>query len=389
MEVKAESKKWIKTLILDPNSELYLCKNISKIQKELKRYGKTVSKEDIRGFISSQRSFGQLTSNYSRHRIGQVGKSFDAPAVYFKVCHSDICVLSRKRNYNTRKTLILSFIDGLSGYALIENVASTSAKHIVPAFNALFNRCKWLPADRKTLIVDAGVEYTSNEMKKWCIDNNVKLNVIRHRAIRGSKGSGIAENLNRRLRRVLESLMVETNVPKSFDDKIKLAEKMLNNEKRSSLDNMSAREVLLTQDARYIVNLKRSMKFRRQKWLRIERVKGQTIKLWAIVRIKVYSDKKVFSKKESYGLVSKNMYIVIGYEKRDSVYYYRLGNLWSLKPIANCTYSSAELNTTDLSYEMACYEESLIGLTFVKKINRYSEYFNDYAQCMFIGHDLI
>ena len=148
---------------------------------------------------------------------------------------------------------------------------------------------------------------------------------------------------------------------------------------------MSPREIVLNQDPRYIVNLRFSKRISKRKYLRTEMFDEKKIDIFSVVRVVMFRKKEKFSK-ESYGVYSNSLYVVIGREIVNNVYYYRLGYLWTLKPVANVTYSSAKLKVTSLSFEEACYKQSLVIKNVKRKLNNgYIEFTNDYLDIVFIG----
>ena len=374
----------LKRLLLRKSSNLYMVKNIETIKKELVDLGMDISRKKIQSFLLSMRSNGQMLNNNSRRKIGQVSRSFILLPCYFRVMHSDILYLSNSRKYGTQKRLIVSLIDGLSGFAYLENVKSTSSNHIVAAFRNIFNRSSFIPEGWKRLIVDFGSEYISSSFKHFCFENKIILNYVNHRIARGSKGSGVAEVLNRRVRKVIESLVIEeSNL--SFSNLLRETERILNIEPLGILNGMSAIDVVRYQDPRYIVLLKSSNRLRRRKWLRKEIENDKKIPMFSIVRIKVFKDKK-FGYKESYGIHSKDMYVIIGFEMYNSVCYYKLGYLFSLLPIGSATYSSREIIVLGITYAFACYKQSLIDVKLKKKLSSdLVEYEIKYTKKCFIG----
>ena len=376
----------LKRLLLRKSSDLYMCKNVAIIKKELSTLGIDIDEGKIRSFLLSMKSNGQMLNNSSREKIAQVSRSFILLPCYFRVLHSDIMYLSKNRHYNTRKRLIVTLIDSLSGYAYLESVASTNAKHIVSAFERIFNRSNFLPKGWKRLIVDNGSEYISGLFKQFCFDKKIVLNYVNHRVGRYSKGSGVAENYNRKLRNVIESLKIEEK-EQSFENLLLKAERILNAQKLPILDGMSPIEVIRTQDPRYIVSLKSSKRLRRRKWLRNEIYKKKKIDMFSVVRIKIFKDKS-FAYKESYGIHTKDLFVVIDCELYNSVWYYKLGFLYTLLPIGNCSYSSEEITVVGISYAYACYKQSLVDIKLEKKLmNGLIEYKIKYCDKHFIGSD--
>ena len=77
-----------------------------------------------------------------------------------------------------------------------------------------------------------------------------------------------------------------------------------------------------------------------------------------MVRILKFKDKEMF-KKESYGSLSELMFVVLDYDLSHFITYYRLGNLLTLQPMFNSTFSIHELKVSKLSYAFACYQAQL------------------------------
>ena len=374
----------LKRLLLSKTSNLYLTKNIGTIKKELVNLGMNISRKKIRSFLLSMRSNGQMLNNDSRRKVGQVSRSFILLPCYFRVMHSDILYLSNNRKYGTKKRLIVSLIDGLSGFVYLENVQSTSSNHIVAAFRNIFSRSTYIPVGWKRLVVDLGSEYISSSFKQFCFENKIIINYVNHRVGRGSKGTGVAEALNRRVRKVIESLILEESNLR-FSNLLQETERILNIERLAILNGMSPIEVVQTQDPRYIVLLKSSNRLRRRKWLRKEIENDKKIPIFSIVRIKVFKDKK-FGYKESYGIHTKDMYVIIGSEMYNSVRYYKLGYLFSLLPLGSATYSSREITVLGITYAFACYNQSLIDVKLKNKLlNGLVEYEIKYNKKCFIG----
>ena len=342
--------------------------NVREIRKQLWKYGIDIRSEKIKSFLLSQRSSGQIIQHGYRRRINEVSRQFEGEPRYFATFHSDICFINPKYALNAKKRLVITVICQISGYAYIENVASTGSKDILKAMENIFKRAKYIDKNlMKIMIVDQGIEYTSKAMQEWCKMHNIKINYVRFREGRGGKGAVLAENFNRRLRRTIQSIIVEKQ-EKNFDEVVRLAETTLNNEKKPSMSGLSAFEIVTSQDPRYIVLLKQSKRISKRKLLRQEIAKGQTLRKFDVVRIRLFKDKNLFHK-ESYGSLSDKLYIVTEVKMNDLVFYYKLGCIWTLENIGDGSYSSAELVLTGLSYGKACYVESLRNVTVVNELN--------------------
>ena len=292
----------LKRAILEKNSPVFLSKNIKKIKQYLWQNGKDVSENEIKSYLTTQKSHSQINSNISRRKIAEVGKSFNNAQQYGRNWHTDIIVLSSNRKYNSRKRLILTLVESLSNYVYLELINDSKAETVIKAFDRMFARCKFVAKGWKTLIGDLGSEYRNNKVKEWAKLNSVKISLVKYRPERGSKGSGKAEVQNKRIRRILESIVLE-KPELSMEEKIKLCEETLNSEKQSVLENMSANTVVFSQDPRYIAMVHESQKLSTRKYLREAVFKGKKLKMYDIVRVKVTNAKHIW-KKESYGSFS-------------------------------------------------------------------------------------
>ena len=113
----------------------------------------------------------------------------------------------------------------------------------------------------------------------------------------------------------------------------------------------------------------------------------ENIELHSIVKIKTFTDKQIFEKKESYGVISDGLYIVMDIVNNDFVNYYKIASLFSLKPIANCSYTYNELVVVPISYARACYVESIrnVGPTLRVLPNKMIEYKTKNDDTIFVG----
>lgn len=373
----------LKELLKNKNSPLFLSKNINRIKRYLYENGIHIEKRAIKGILASVKSNSQITNNSSRRKTAEIGKIFETSQQFGRILHSDILVLSKLRKYRTNKYLILTLVDGLSNYILLDLLSNNKAETVINSLNGMIERTAWLPKGKKTIITDMAREYRGNVAKNWAKLNNVKFSMVRYRLYRKSKGSTPAERANRRIRKVLESLVTEKG-DMNFDALIKLCERTLNNEFQPIL-KMSALSTVKTQDPRYVSLLKISTKFSKRKYLRNEAFNVKPIALYSIVRIKRFKDKELISK-ESYGMYSESLFLIIAVEESNLVNYYRLGTLFKLEPLGKCTYSSAELLLTDLSYSKACYIQSTENMKVIRKLgNGLIEFSPFFDSVVFLG----
>ena len=356
MEEKSTKGKFsiLRRALEDKDSEIYLSKNANHVTKYLNSKGIPIRKSEVKNYMLVQKSASQLAKNTSRRKIRETSKSFSLKHEFFYSLFSDIIVLSRKRQYNTNDYLIITLGDCLSNFVMIENIASTKAKHVIPAFDRMINRCPYLPK-KSILFIDNGVEYRSNAFLQYAKEHGMKMNFIKYRPEVGSRGSPQAEVMNRKLRLSIESSLMESSEKKNLKSVLKTIENTANAMPQSILNGISANEALL-HDAKYISLLKASNRFTKRKFLRKELNNNQQLAKYCIVKIKKNNDKDIFTK-ESYGSLSTGMFIILKVDIQNFVPYYTLGSLFSLKEIPDISYSGAELQLIDVSYAMACYLE--------------------------------
>ena len=363
--MEKNTRNILERALLDENSTIYLCKNIKTIKKYLKLKNIDLDENQIKEFLLTQKSSSQITTNTSRRKIAEISKGFFGQQSFFSQIHTDICVLSKKRPYFTKDYLILLVIELLSNYVFLEIVKSTSFKYISEAFRNIFKRSSYLPEKCRVIVSDRGIEYKSLGFQELMKKLGIKMNFVNSRPIRLSKGSGIAERANRRLRRHLEAILEESEVRKKpLGDVIKMVENIMNRESQTALNGLSSLDAL-AHSAKYISMVRSSLRFSRRKYRKQEMMRNRNISLYSIVRIKHFNDKKAFEKKESYGVLSKGLFIVIDIKQEDLISYYYLGSLLSLKPIAKCSYNFYELQVVPISYSKACYIESINNITSV------------------------
>ena len=335
---KNDSRNILERALLDKSSKIYLNKNVETIKRYLKSKGIIIEPNEIKAFLLTQKSAGQISRNTSRRKIAEVSKSFTGRQSFFAQVHSDIVVLSKKRSYNSSDYLILTVVEQLTNFIYLEKVKSTSFIHISAAFQRIFDRSPYLPEKCDKLIVDNGTEYTSTNIKEFMKNVGIRMNYVQIRPVRGSKGSGIAEVQNKRIRKHLEAQMTENSERKPLKIVLESVEEIMNTESQGCLNNISAKEAL-TLDPKYVSMLKSSNRFKKRKYLKQQMKHKENIELHSIVKIKTFTDKQIFEKKESYGVISDGLYIVMDIVNNDFVNYYKIANLFSLKPISNCSYT--------------------------------------------------
>ena len=387
-EEKKSSFDVLKSLLLDKKSSLYLSKNTKQILNYLNDNGIIdIDKNTVKSFIQSQKSFNQVTNNSSKRRISEVSKSFILPEEYFRVLHSDILVLSKKKQYRSKNYYLLSLIDSLSCYVFVESIFDTKSQSIIKAFDLMIKRSgKKFPPGVKTIIADQG--YSSLQLNQWAKNNSFIIKTVKYRPVRFSRGSSLSEQMNKRIRICIESLLVE-NPHLDHKKIVSLCEETLNKSKQNILGNISAIECINYQDPKYIKLLKISNRIRKRKYLRKEMLNSSTLPLYSVVRIRLNKTKSFFQK-ESYGVFSDSLFLIIKKIQSNFVTYYKLGSLNDMKAISEHTYSKYELLLTSIPYEKACYINSINHPKFVRNIdNNMIEYRVQNENFTFVAHKSI
>ena len=356
-EQQNQEKENLDRAITDINSDLYMQKNPSKIKKYLWLKGIDIPIENIKSYLLSLKSAPVVLNRNNERIMSEVSRPFVSKPSFFSDIQGDTLVLSKHRLYGTKKHLILVICDYLSNFTYLEAMSSTSFSSVSDAFKRIFIRSPYLPENCERLTFDRGVEITSLNMQSWLKSLGIELNLVFPRGPRGSKGAALAEVKIRRTRLYLESMYLERNSAKKLHEILPIVERRLNNESLSCLDGLSASEALRHQ-SRFIAMVKHSVKFRRRKYLKLEMHKKRNLALYSVVRIRKNS-KKIIFKKEAYGSLSKNLFIVISSVKNDFISSYKLGNIFDLTEAFDCTFTFHELVPVPISYGYAVYHEVL------------------------------
>ena len=357
METNLDQKGILDRVLKDKESHLYLSKNSKKIYKFLKEKGLEIPEKIIKSYVLSHKTAPIVYKNRSENKISQISKPFIGRQRFFYSIHGDILVLSKNRSYLTNQYNILLICDSLSNTIYLERLKSTRHDFVIAALEKIFDRCEYLPQKGSVLTYDHGVEIQSKSLLAWLTGHGMKLNVIKPRGDRGSKGSGIAETHVRRVRERLETYYSNEKRITPLHKVLPIIERLLNTEPLSVFDGLSSKQAL-THDPRYISMLKHSARFRRSKLLREQMMEETQLPLYSIVRIVKFTKKLKFTK-ESYGSLSGQMFIIISREKLDFTTYYTLGSLFSLLPVFDCKFSRLELVQIDISYPLAVYREAV------------------------------
>ena len=179
---------------------------------------------------------------------------------------------------------------------------------------------------------------------------------------RDNRGSAVAEVFNRKIRKYLESILREKYRIMPFKDILREVETALNNDKMSVMQNLSPVEAL-AHNPNYINQVSLSAKISRRKFYKQERFRPNLLPLYGIVRVIIsLKRKKSLGIKESYGWLSRKMYIITKVVYHQDTVSYKLGDLFSRVEIPNISYKRYELHRVNLNWMDAVYkEERVIG----------------------------
>ena len=350
--------KTLRHSLQNPKSEIFLSKDWKTIKRYFWNRNINLKKNDILNYLETNKSSLQLYNTSSRRKIAEFGKTFTGPQKFFSSLHADLLTLSKLRKYKTKAKHILLCVCYLSKFVYLEKCNSTGFDEQKKAWLRIFARSEYLPKNFTLLTVDKGPEFASNNMIAFMRLYGVKINFVNKRPYRKSKGSGIAEAHVRRCRMTLETVISEVEHTVNFDTVLQLVEKKMNNKQLSCLGGISPNDAL-THDPKYVSMLWNSNMISRRKYVKREiDKKTRNLPKFTVVRILKFKDKEMF-KKESYGSLSELMFVVLDYDLSHFITYYRLGNLLTLQPMFNSTFSIHELKVSKLSYAFACYQAQL------------------------------
>ena len=194
----------LKRSLHNPKSPIYFSKNWKKIKHYFWEKKIKLTKSEIVNYLETNKSSLQRYNTSSRRKIAEFGKSFTGPAKYFSSMHADLLSLSKLKSYKTKAKHILLCVCYLSKFVCLEKCNSTSFDEQQKAWLKIFKRNKYLPENFTLLTVDKGPEFLSKNMS-FMNSYGVKINYVRKRPFRNSKGTGIAEAHVRRCRMNLET----------------------------------------------------------------------------------------------------------------------------------------------------------------------------------------
>ena len=364
VKVRGSARKILQEALDDKHSPLFLSKNITRIESYLNKRGLDVKRDEISSFLAEKKSAIIARKNFSKRTIAEKSAPFNGAPNFFQVCHTDLIVLSKHRSYGSKKRYILVLVDGLSSFTYLEAVGSTKSTVIIDAFKRIFGRSEYLPEKLRTILSDFGVEFVSKAVRAFFGEHGVKVKPTKKRLERNSKGATVCESKNREVRLKLETLIKDNGVS-TLEKMLVTVENSINNEPRSLFREHSSVQ-MLAHDPKYVLLLKASNRIKRRKVLKKNIEKPSVLPMYSIVRIKKNTSKEILGYKESYGVYSESLYIVIGWQNRDFVSHYILGNLYNLERVSSSTFSYDELLLVNISYAKACYIDSISSASILR-----------------------
>ena len=357
----------VRRVIKDVNSPMYNSTNWEEIKKYLWLKGVEVEKESILRELEKEKINTVKFKNKGLQKIAQLGRPYALRQRFFSSLQADTCILSAKRKYGARSPYILVVICQLTRYIFLESPTSLKFAHQQRAWEKIFSRMEdVLPGHTvSTLTTDSGIEF-GLRLKSWMNSKGIRLNNVRLRPFRESRGAPAVEAANRRFRSNLEKQMIKRRKKMTFSDVLMKVEERCNRQFLSSL-GMSA-VVALQHTPGYIAMKSESVKYKKRNYLREAILKKQEIELFSIVRIKKFQE-KIFksSRKESYGFLSPN-FLVTSIIRDRVLPSYKLSNLFTLLPLP-ASYTRDEMVVSKLSYIDACKfeERNVVDVLKLKK----------------------
>ena len=270
--------------------------------------------------------------------------------------------LSKKRKYGSTSPYVLVVLDQLSRYLFLEIPSSLKFVHQQAAWKRIFERLKTVyPAAIVSVVCsDNGPEFGFS-LKSWFQSMDIKMNKVKLRPYRLSRGSPYAEAAIRRIRFNLEKQMKNKKKTQSFGDVLRIVENISNNQILSTL-RMSATSALLHKPE-YIAMLSESIRHKRKNYL--GNGNKTVLPMYTVVRVKKFLEKEFSSsRKESYGFLSP-CFLVMGTLKGRPIVSYKLANLFTLSRLPG-SFTKHELVVTRLTYIEACEMEERNVLKVVK-----------------------
>ena len=139
--------------------------------------------------------------------------------------------LSKKRKYGSTSPYVLVVLDQLSRYLFLEIPSSLKFVHQQAAWKRIFERLKTVyPAAIVSVVCsDNGPEFGFS-LKSWFQSMDIKMNKVKLRPYRLSRGSPYAEAAIRRIRFNLEKQMKNKKKTQSFGDVLRIVENISNNQ---------------------------------------------------------------------------------------------------------------------------------------------------------------
>lgn len=355
MMMDSAAKSVLLRALSDKESPLFMSKSTEAVMEFMKQNGFKVKRPHVKSILQSRKSAAIGISNASERKISEVSRPYDIKQAFWVCMHGDVIVLSRQKRYGTNYRLVLILVEQISNYVFLEALYSTKFDSVKKAFDSIFDRCASLPDKCEKLIFDNGVEVTSNSFKNWFSKLGIRINYVFKRQDRLSRGSPLAEISIRRFRKHLESYRLEYGMSSDFKSVLSDIERTMNNEPLNVLGGISSLQAL-SHDPKYMSMIKFSKRIKRRKFLKKEMTIERTIKKYDIVKIKRFRKKAKFGK-ESDGILSSNLFVILDVIENDFVSRYKIGSVFTLEPVYKGRFTYHELDVMNISLPLARYYE--------------------------------
>ena len=358
--------------IRDKESPVYNSTNWREIKDYLRLKGVTVEKATILNQLEKEKIGLVKFKNQGLQKISQASQPYVLRHRFFASLQADTCILSSKRKYKAKSPYILVVLCQLSRMMFLENPLSMKFVEQKKAWERIFTRINTVfpGATVSNVTTDSGIEF-SQRLKLWFETMGIKLNNVKLRPFRLSRGAPAVESSIRRFRSNLEKEMLSKKTNELFTSILRRVEQRCNNQYLSSI-RMSGLTALQHTPG-YIAMQSETVKYQRRPYLRKAIESQHSIPKFAIVRIKKFQEKLFTSvRKESYGFLSP-CFIVVNVLRDRLLPRYKLGNLFTLTLLPG-TYTKDELVITNLSYIDACELEERHVIDIVKVKGNIIEY---------------
>ena len=341
--MRSSARKTLTSALRKKESPLFLSKNKKEIHKYLTKRGFDVKKEEIEEFLEAEKSSGLVIRNDSERQKREVSRAMILAPDFFYWMHGDVAFFSKHRQYGNDSTkMILLLIDSLSLMTFLAPLKSTRAKDVIAAFEFVFHNSVYLPERFKRLSSDMGQEFGSIDFLNFLKMHGIKSNRIPPRRLeRKGKGSVYAEQAIR-MAKILVERSLQNDESMKWPERLLAVQKIMNNRGRAVFNGYSSND-MINQNPKQVIMMKHSYRIQSRKYLKKNLKNPVNIELYCIVKVQKNTAKENLGFKESHGSFGDRFYIVLQRFQYDGVFYFLLGNVYSLAPVSDAKFSYYEL----------------------------------------------